>query len=407
MKCKFCFNDLHLINDFGPMPIANGFHRVKSADSYRFNLRTGFCKSCKLFQLIDQPDKSLMFNSAYPFFTGQSIRMKQHFSSLVNEEILPRVKDCINPFVVEIGSNDGTLLEQLKNLKIRHLGVDPSLSAVSQAMEKSTEVMLEFFTRDTSSAIKSNYGKANVVVAANVICHIPDLEDLFYAVKDLLTQDGVFIFEEPYLLDMLKKVAFDQIYDEHAYMFSVTSVKNICLKIGLNLFDAKPQNTHGGSMRYFVSNDVSLQETQQLLGILDEEFQFSLDELNTYLKFSNQCNLKKNHLRGLIIDLKSKKLQIAGYGATSKSTTVLNYCNITNEDIDYICDSTPEKIGCYAPGSNIPIISIQEMHLRNPDYMILFAWNHELEIVEKEKNIIGNSFSWIKYIPRVEVLSYE
>jgi len=386
------------------MPIANGFHPTLDSDPYRFDLLTSFCEGCKLFQIVNQPAKELMFHNNYPFFTGLSKSMTAHFWRLVEEVILPEVKKIDDPLIVEIGSNDGTLLQRVKAEGIRHLGVDPSANVVDRAMTAGVNSLNVFFGEESATSIKSNYGPANVIVAANVICHLPDLADLMRGICTLLDSDGVFIFEEPYLGSMLELVSFDQIYDEHVYIFSLLSISNICSEFGLELYDASRQSTHGGSMRYFIAHEGKRTKSRNLMDLLKEETAHGLDKLQTYIDFQRNCELKKANLNSLLASIKGLGKTIAGYAATSKSTTLLNYCGINSASVDYICDSTPEKIGTFAPGSNIPVVSIEYMHLNQPDYLILFAWNHEFEIMEKERNILKSGSQWIKFIPQVEVV---
>lgn len=404
MKCKFCNSKCTLINNFGEMPIANGFLESHAIDNYSFELVTMFCEMCKLFQLFKQPLPELMFNDRYPFFTGQSERMTKHFEDLVEFTILPLIKEKEKSFVVEIGSNDGTLLQKVKNRGIRHLGVDPSKSVNLEAESKGVSYVQAFFNAQTVSKIKKEYGQADVIVAANVICHVPDLKDLFLSVSELLKSDGIFIFEEPYLGDMIEKVSFDQIYDEHYYMFSVMSVQRICESLNLILFDIEQQNTHGGSMRYFVSNNNNKVINTRVIDGYQKELELGLDLVLTYLNFKKKCEEKKNKFISLIKKLKSEKFSVAGYAATSKSTTVLNYCNLNDNDITYICDSTPQKVGRFTPGTKIPIVSTEFMRNNPPDFLVLFAWNHELEILNKEREFLGGKIKWVKYVPEVEIL---
>lgn len=401
--CRLCLNSIVNVNDFGTMPIANGFHYPNHLDNYRYELKTGFCESCKLFQLIHQPVKELMFHEAYPFFTSVSKKMVKHFQTFVEQSILPYVKNNSNAFVVEIGSNDGTLLQFLKDSKVRHLGIDPSANVVRMSTSKGLSSEVGFFDLGSAVKIKKEHGHADVIVAANVICHLPDLNDLFKGIKELLAEDGVFIFEEPYLLDMFNLVSFDQIYDEHVYIFSLMSVINICSKFELELIDAIPQITHGGSMRYFVSHKGRKRVDENVNRLFENEIKFGLNKLETYLLFSKNCEKKKLDIENLISGLKMQGKIVSGYGATSKSTTILNYCNLSGGLIDYICDSTPEKIGKVTPATKIPIVSIEHLHLHQPDYLILFAWNHEQEIFTKEKSKLSSNVKWIKFVPEVEI----
>lgn len=404
MKCKFCAGRCSLVNDFGDMPIANGFARLEMLDSYRFRLRTFFCEECKLFQLSEQPSPERMFNKNYPFFTGQSKKMTEHFEDLARNKILPLVKNKQNPFVVEIGSNDGTLLENLKSHKIRHLGVDPSESVNLRAKSRGVSYFQSFFNLQSSVDIVKKYGQADVIVAANVICHVSDLEDLFKGVSNLLHSDGVFIFEEPYLGDVIEKVSFDQIYDEHYYIFSVMSILNICKKMGLSLYNVERLDTHGGSMRFFISKDLSKLVESNVQKEYERELTLGLDKFETFSYFEKKCVKKRDAIVSLLEDLNSKDFTVAGYGATSKSTTILNFCNLSKHEIQYICDSTPQKVGCVTPGSNIPVVSTEFMRQNPPDYLILFAWNHEAEIFSKENRHLSKEVKWIKFIPNLEVI---
>jgi methylation protein EvaC len=330
--------------------------------------------------------------------------MANHFRNLVDESIIPIIGKFDDPFVVEIGSNDGTLLKNIKEKGVRHLGIDPSENVVQRANSIGIDSLHAFFGTETALRVKKFHGPANVIVAANVICHLLDLKDLMIGIKKLLDDEGVFIFEEPYLGSMLDLVSFDQIYDEHVYIFSLMSIANICEKFDLELFDAIKQQTHGGSMRYFVGHKGKNFKSQRMTELLQNEILGGLDRAQTYIQFQNNCEAKKINLIEVIKNIKNQGKKISGYAATSKSTTVLNYCGIDSNLIDYICDSTPEKIGKFSPGSNIPVVSVDFMHLNQPDYLILFAWNHEFEIMEKEKNSLTEAVRWIRFVPKVEIL---
>lgn len=405
MLCNFCKGPCTTINNFGPMPIANGFYPASVDNSYRFQLGTMFCNSCKLFQLIEQPAREKMFNKNYPFFTGLSKYMTNHFKDFALKDVAPFLSNLTKPLIVEIGSNDGTLLQFLSQLGLNCLGVDPSESVVSQARAKGVNVMCDYFTQETALEIKKNYNNADVIFAANVICHISDLRDLLLGVKELLTDDGLFIFEEPYLLDMILKGSYDQIYDEHNFIFSVIAISEICKNLGLKLINVKHQPTHGGSMRYYVTRNLSKLVDDSVQKLIKKEFESGLHELNSFLEFNLRCVNKQNALVKFIRDLKENNFVIGGYGATSKSTTILNYCGLTKNEIDYVCDSTELKIGCVMPGTNIPVISIDEIRKSPPDFVILFAWNHESEILTKEREFLNKTSKWVRLHPNIEIFN--
>jgi len=345
-----------------------------------------------------------MFHDHYPFFTGLSTAMKSHFGQLVNDHLNDPGKSFSELFVVEIGSNDGTLLEFVKSKGIRHLGIDPSSNVVERAREKGVSAEIGFFGEALAADVVSRHGQADCIFAANVICHIPDIIDFGKGIDKLLATNGRFVFEEPYVGSMIEKTSYDQIYDEHVYIFGATSVRNIFSRVGLELIDAIPQKTHGGSMRYVLMHQGVGQTSTRLQEILVLEKEQGLDQLSTYLDFAKRCEERRFQLKSLLEDLKRKGLTVAGYAATSKSTTVLNYCGIGPELIEYISDSTLEKQNRFTPGSHIPVKSPEEMRENPPDYLVLFAWNHEKEILEKEKELTDRGVKWIRFVPQVEIL---
>jgi methylation protein EvaC len=330
--------------------------------------------------------------------------MKIHFGQLVANYLDNSQKDSRDIFVTEIGSNDGTLLEFVKNRNIRHLGIDPSPNVVASSVEKGVSAEVGFFGKEFGKSVLNRHGKADFIFAANVICHIPDILDFANGIYELLADDGQFIFEEPYIGSMLSKASYDQIYDEHVYIFGALSVQSIFSRVGLKLVDAIPQSTHGGSMRYVIAHESQMKISKGAQEILQNELDSGFDAIDVYLDFASTCNARRIELKELLQNLKSQGAKIAGYAATSKSTTVLNYCSIGSDLIHFISDSTPEKQGKFTPGSHIPIISQEEMRLSPPDYLVLFAWNHEKEILAKEAALTKQGVKWIRFVPNVEIL---
>jgi methylation protein EvaC len=384
------------------MPIANNFLKNPTLDTYRFNLAAEFCETCSLLQLSEQPDPELMFHDHYTFFTGLSTFMANHFKEMALSN-LPQVHS--QDFMVsEIGCNDGTLLSSIAQLGIRHLGIDPSQNVVESARSKGVTAEVAFFSERTAREMVKKYSQADLILAANVICHIPDLNDFARGIKTFLKQGGKFVFEEPYVGSMIEKVSYDQLYDEHVFIFGALSVQCIFDKHDLTLVACEPQVTHGGSMRYTIMHKESAVIGESVERILLEEKASGLDDVNTYLNFGRNCEIRKSELVHLLKGLKEEGREVAGYAATSKSTTVLNYCNIDSSLITYISDSTKEKIGTFTPGSNIPVISHEEMRLNPPDYLVLFAWNHENEILAKELGILDSNVKWIRFVPKVEIV---
>lgn len=403
-KCRFCSSATVRVVDFGSMPIANNFVKDPNSVEFRFNLAAAFCENCALFQLEEQPSPEKMFHGEYPFFTGLSSSMSEHFREMLNNSLQFISSSNSDAFVVEIGSNDGTLLANLVHTGVRHLGIDPSANVVAVARSKGVESIVEFFGLSTASMVAQKYGHADLILAANVICHIPDIDDFVKGIAILLKENGRFIFEEPYAGDVISKTSYDQFYDEHVYIFSCLSVRNIFRKYGLELVDAIHQETHGGSMRYVIARKGSYEISERATQIIEAELKLGLDTVVPYLGFGLNCEKRKNELNKLLIKLKGEGNLIAGYAATSKSTTVLNYCNIGPEIISFISDSTPEKQGRFTPGKYIPVISTQEMRDAKPDYLVLFAWNHEKEVLMKEQELSRAGTKWIRFVPDIEIL---
>jgi methylation protein EvaC len=340
---------------------------------------------------MEQPMPDRMFHSQYPFYTSNSTFMQEHFRKFAET-----VKARKPNFVVEIGCNDGTLLRHFKGMP--HLGFEPAVNVAEIATNRGCVVQNIFFDSLQAEAVVEVFGKADAIVAANVICHIADLPDLAEGVRTLLKDDGVFIFEEPYLPAMMERCSFDQIYDEHVFIFSCNSVMSAFSRHGLYLVDCKPQEAHGGSMRYTLSPYGGSPISVRLDAYLSNEDKLGLDKPKTYQTLKRHIEAKSNMLVSTIDAIKREGKRIVGYGATSKSTTVTNYCGLGSDQIEYISDTTPIKQGKFSPGMHIPVKSHNEFAANLPDVALLFAWNHREEIYEKEKDFKGQ---WLNYVPAV------
>jgi methylation protein EvaC len=404
-NCRVCNNKIEPFMTFGNMPIANGFLKKEAfKDEYFFEMKPSFCNKCFAFQLIEQPDAELMFNGSYPFFSSLSKHMQTHFDNFANSVINRFLKSKDSPMAIELGSNDGIMLRHFKNAGIKHLGIEPSQNVAQIAKEKGINTISEFFNEELAVKVLEEYGHADVMFAANVMCHIPNINSVFAGISNLLSKDGVLIFEDPYLGDMLNKVSYDQIYDEHVYIFSALSVISICERHDLELIDVEPQVTHGGSMRYFIGKKGSHEISNNVLKIIMNEEKNGFKEISTYERFRDNCEKSKKELLALLTKIKAENKRVVGYGATSKSTTVLNYSEIGPDLIDFISDTTPLKQNKFSPGAHIPVKSYENFSQNPPDYALLFAWNHKKEIFEKETEFEKNGGKWITFVPRVEIL---
>jgi methylation protein EvaC len=392
--CKITKKKLKPFMSFGQMPLANRFLLKKDFNKeFFYNLETSFSEEISLFQINDHPKPKQMFNKHYPFFTSSSKFMIDHFK---------KYSQWVRKFLsndsrlIEIGSNDGTFLENFRKLDIEYVGFEPSYNVFKKANQKNINTINDFFSTQSIDKVKKFKKKTDVIVGSNVVCHIPDLINFIKTVDLLLSSNGTLIFEEPYLGSMYEKVSYDQIYDEHIFLFSITSISKIFRSFDFDLIDVIPQITHGGSMRYILKRRKNENDLGKVKKFIEKEKKLKIDSLEGCLQFKKNCEISKNKLNETLYKIKKSNQKICGYGATSKSTTILNYCNIGPELIDCIFDTTKEKIGKFSPGMHIPIYDYKLFRKSNYSNVFLFAWNHKKEIQQKEKKL--KKIKWISHL---------
>ena len=298
--------------------------------------------------------------------------------------------------IIELGSNDGTFLSHFN--KKNSFGFEPSKSVHLVAKKKGIKSINKFFNLKNTKILKKNYNNFDLIIGSNVFCHIPNQIELLKTIDKLLSKTGTIILEEPYLGSMYKKVSYDQIYDEHIYMFSLSSVKKIYNLFNFELIDAIEQTTHGGSIRYILKRKGQAKESKRLTNLLKLEKKNNIDNLKGCEKFKKKVQKSKINLKRKINKILLSGAKICGYGATSKSTTILNYCNLNTDTIDYICDTTEDKIGKFSPGTHIPIVPVDHFKKNLPDVAYLFAWNHKDEIFSKEKEFLKKGGKWFSHV---------
>jgi methylation protein EvaC len=403
-KCLICDSTIAPFISFGQMPIANGFLTVDEfANEYFFELSVVFCPNCKMVQLAEQPDREKMFNETYAFFSSTSTRMATHFRDF-SEFVTADYLKSSDPFVVELGSNDGIMLQNFKNVGIRHLGIEPSANVAQVAIDKGLNAICKFFDESLAREIIAEHGQADAILGANVMCHIPYLHSVVAGMKSLLKPDGIIMFEDPYLGDIVEKTSYDQIYDEHAFYFSLSSIRYLFERHGLEVVDIMPQQVHGGSMRYVVMHQGAREPSAKVTAQREKENALGLQRLETFERLRRNIERSRDELQRLLRELRQQGKRITGYGATSKSTTVTNYCSITPDLIEFISDTTPIKQNKFSPGTHIPVRPYGDFEADYPDYALLFAWNHAEEIMAKEQKFQDANGRWIVYVPRVQVL---
>tara|TARA_B100000795_G_scaffold263879_1_gene243639 strand:+ start:407 stop:1612 length:1206 start_codon:yes stop_codon:yes gene_type:complete len=401
MKCKVSKLKIKPFMSFGKMPMANGFLKKKDfKKEFYYKLEVGFCKKNFLFQVNDHPRSPKIFNNYYPFFTSKSKHMVNHFKKYF--KWMQKFKKLNEKSIcIEVGSNDGTMLENFKKNNIKCLGFEPSKNVATFSKKRNLDVQNKFFCHKEVFKLKKYHFKTDLVCAANVICHIPNLNDVISSIDLLLKRDGLFIFEEPYLGSMFDKISYDQIYDAHIYMFSAHSVRSIFNSKGFDLINVIPQKTHGGSMRYVIARKGEFKINKKVEKILSFEKRKKLNSVKSCLQFKKNCLLSRKIFRKKILDIKKRGLKIAGYAASAKSTTAFNFCKINHKHIDYIADNTKEKIGKYTPGTHIPVVPIDHFRKNYPDTLILCSWNHKKEILNKEIKFLKQGGKWISHVKKI------
>lgn len=400
-RCRVCGEALRKVLDLGRQPVSNAFVRPDETAKVPFyQLDVGICASCTMVQQLNLVPPDEMYRVDYPYRASGSALIRRHGEDVAQQIMQMCASERGEPFVVEIGCNDGVMLKTLRKAGIRHLGVDPAASAADVARAQGIAVCTEFFDEPTAGQIREEHGPANIIYSANTISHISDLDSIFRGIDLLLAPDGLLIIEDRYLGDIQKCVYFDQIYDEHIYLFSVGSVQSLAVRFDLELIDAQHLPLHGGSIRYTLARAGTRNAAANVAEYLAQETADGIAEDATFVRFTTNLERIRADLLRLLRDLRSDGKRIVGYGATSRSATVMNFCDIGPDLIPMVCDSTPEKQGCLAPGSNVPVCSPEAFSHPYPDYALLFAWNHADEIMTKERLFHENGGRWIFYAPQ-------
>ena len=402
-SCLVCSSKISPFVSFGKMPVANGFLMPEEYETeFFFNLEIGRCHSCSMVQLTQPVNPDQLFHENYAYFASTSASMTDHFK-FFSQEVSDRLEGIKDPFVIEIGSNDGIMLQNFAQANIRHLGVEPSENVANEARSRGIETTSCFFNETTAREILAEHGSASAILGANAISHIPEINSLLSGVNILMAKGGIFMFEEPYLGDIIAKTAYDQFYDEHVFYFCLSSLSNALARHGMVIIDAAPQNTHGGSMRYMIARDGERSVSPNIAELRKREESLGLDDEATFIELRKRIEASSVKLTSLLESLKKDGKRVVGYGATSKSTTVTNYAQIGHDLVEFISDTTPAKQGKFTPGMHIPVRPYQEFKENYPDYALLLAWNHREEIIANEQEFLRQGGKFITFVPKVEI----
>lgn len=405
-NCRICKSS-RLINfaSLTKTPLADLFVVNPRIKEPKFALTVKVCIDCFLVQLVNDVDSKLLFGDNYAFYTGRSPSSLKYFEDYANSVVKSFPKEC-RKYVLEIASNDGTLLKSFIKKGHDVLGIDPAKNVAKEANDNNIPTLVEFFNAKTALNILASKGKAGVVIANNVIAHVDNLFDFIKGVKTVLDENGVFIFEFQYFPYLLFNNQFDNIYHEHRSFFSLTPLILLLKKHNLEAFDIEEHDTQGGSIRLFATFKNKRKITERIKKALSDEKKMGITHVDTYVGFQARIDYIKLKLNQTLTNLKKQNKRIAGYGASAKSNTLLNYCGIGTNFLDYIVDETPYKFGLYSPGMHIPVISPDEEARKYgyPDYYLLLIWNYAAQIIAREKKYTKSGGKFIVPIPTPHII---
>lgn len=406
-QCRFCKTDLkHTFVNLGMSPLSNSYLKSEQLNQSEkfYPLHTYVCSKCLLVQLEEFESPDHIF-SDYAYFSSYSDTWLNHAREYTNL-MIERFKFSSSSQVIEIASNDGYLLQFFQEQQIPVLGVEPAANVAEVAKSKNIPTLVKFFGVATAKELAEQNNKADLLLGNNVLAHVPDINDFVAGMKTILKQDGVITMEFPHLLQLISQNQFDTIYHEHFSYLSLSTVEQIFAYHGLTLFDVEELATHGGSLRIYAKHkdNHELKICDRLALLREKEKQSGLDRVETYLEFNAHVMKTKHKLLSFLVQIKNAGRSIVGYGAPAKGNTLLNYCGIRTDFLDYTCDRSPHKQGLFLPGTHIPIYAPEQIKVTKPDYVLILPWNLKDEIQEQLSYIREWGGQFIVPIPEVEVL---
>lgn len=384
--CRGCNQkSLRRFLDLGSTPLANSFLKSldEAATEPSYPLEVYFCETCSLVQLVDVIDPAVLFRN-YIYVTGTSDTIAAHnkayAATVVDYQKLGR-----DSLVVEIASNDGSLLKCFQAHQVGTLGIEPAVNIAEMARSAGVETVNEFFNYETATKVRDTHGPADAVIGNNVFAHVDETQDFLKGCAHLLKPEGLVIIEVPYLGEFMDRLEYDTVYHEHLCYFSITALLRLCDETGLSLVRIDHVPVHGGSIRMYAGlkrrypshSDEVMQEAQQ-------ERQAGLTGFDRYARFAEEVKENRREIRELLANLKEQGKTVAGYGAPAKGNTLLNYCGINTDLMSYTVDKNPMKVGMYTPGMHIPVLPASALLEKQPDYVLILAWNFAEEIMRQQ-----------------------
>jgi 2-polyprenyl-3-methyl-5-hydroxy-6-metoxy-1,4-benzoquinol methylase len=409
--CRACAaTPLEPFVSLGLSPLANALVRSQSGEPRgpRYPLEVLRCPACSLAQLSISVAPQVLFRD-YVYLSSVSDAFVAHARDIV-QRVVERRKWGNDSLAVEIASNDGYLLQHYRANGIKVLGIEPARNIARIAREqRGIETVEEFFGRELAARLAPDGGRADVIHANNVLAHVPDINGILAGIRLLLKPDGEAIIEAPSLCDMIDQLEFDTIYHEHVFYFSLTALSRVCARQGLAVVDVEHLGVHGGSLRVFVRRDVEVGAREdegpaRVAAMLSSEHTWGVDRPQRYANFGIEVAGLKHKLVGLLHDLKRQGRSIAAYGAAAKGTTLLNYCELGREEIDYLVDRSPMKQGLLAPGTELAIYPPDRLIETMPDYVLLLVWNFAEEVMAQQAEYRRRGGRFIVPVPEPRIV---
>ncbi len=408
MECRFCNTHLrHLFLSLGAAPLSNSYLTGEDLQKMEphYPLDVYVCHNCLLVQLEEFEKAQDIFHAGYAYFSSYSDSWLKHCENYV-DMMVERFGLNEAKFVVEIASNDGYLLQYFKKYNVPILGIEPAANTARVAREKGIPTEISFFDQVYAQGMLRAGRQADLIIGNNVLAHNPNLNDFVRGLKTALKPDGLITMEFPHLARLMEETQFDTIYHEHFSYFSFLAVEKIFREHGLAVFDVEELPTHGGSLRIFAAHaeDAGKSFSPRVGALRARELENGYGSIDHYLGFQKKVQAMKRSLLQILIGIKNEGKKIVGYGAPAKGNTLLNYCGIRTDFLDYTVDRSPHKQNCYLPGSRIPIKHPDRIREDKPDYVLILPWNIKEEIMEQMKHVREWGGRFIVPIPHVHVI---
>lgn len=405
-NCRGCNGtQLKKFLELGPQPLANSF--LKSPEDFSnelfFPLDVYFCEHCSLVQIMDVIDPEVLFRN-YIYVTGTSDTIAKH-----NIGYASTVVDYLNigssELVVEVASNDGSLLKCFQQEKVKTLGIEPALNIAEMARSEGVETVAEFFNYETATKVREQYGAAKAVIGNNVFAHVDGTQDFLRGAKHLLDEKGLVIVEVPYLGEFMDRLEYDTVYHEHICYFSITALLHLCDEVGLSMVRVDHVPVHGGSIRMYAGSKTDYPaHAEAVLAEAKEEERQGLTTFPRYEKFAADVEANREALLALLKQLKAEGKSVAAYAAPAKGNTLLNYCQIDTDLVPYTVDKSPLKVGLYTPGMHLPVLPVETLLEKQPDYVLILAWNFADEIMHQQQEYKARGGHFIIPLPTPKVI---